>query len=644
MIFSIISSVLFALENRFHVKHFDFDVVVVGGGHAGVEAVHIASTLGSRTALISLDKAAIARMSCNPAIGGLAKGQIVREIDVLGGLMPRISDQAGIQFKMLNKSKGRSVWSPRAQVDKRLYEKNIQLSLAALTNLTIIQGECVDIATEDDRVSGILLRDGSFVSCKSVVLTCGTFLNGLIHIGDRKIRAGRMGEPSSDGITEALVERGFKAGRLKTGTPPRLVKDSINWEKTKMALGDESPAPFSYRTKGFSPINEPCHQTKTSTACHDIILSNIQMSPMYSGDVFGTGPRYCPSIEDKVHRFSHHDSHTLFLEPEWLGSDQIYINGFSTSLPESVQIRALRETPGLESVEFFRPGYAIEYDFFPPSQLKATLESKQISGLFFAGQINGTSGYEEAAVQGLVAGTNAVKHIENKYPLVLRRDTSYTGVLIDDLITKDTMEPYRMFTSRAEYRLLLRFSNTDRRLIETSKSAGLIDDAYYDEIQKKLELTSQVSQALSSSIAPDEINPRLLQAGEAEIKQKTPANKLLMRPSVTITDLPTRLFENISISEIEPYFVWEAYLEAETEIKYDGYIQRQLRQIDRLKHQESFILPVSIDYLSINSLSLEGREKLNNIRPETLGQAMRISGVSPADISILSVVLAKSKR
>ncbi len=623
------------------MKRSGFDAVIVGGGHAGVEAVHAACTLGLSVALITQDKRAIARMSCNPAIGGLAKGQIVREIDVLGGLMPRVADETGIQFKMLNRSKGRSVWSPRAQIDKRKYEHAIQEYLFKQDRFMVFEEEAVDIKTDGNMVSGVVLRGGTSISCRSIVLTCGTFLNGLIHIGNRKIRAGRMGESSADGMTEALVGRGFISGRLKTGTPPRLMKDSIDFAKTDSVLGDDNPTPFSYRTRHFSPVNIPCHQTKTNTVCHEIIDKNIHTSPMFSGDVFGTGPRYCPSIEDKIHRFRHHDSHTLFLEPEWEGSDQIYVNGFSTSLPEHVQLKSLRQVPGLEKVSFFRPGYAIEYDFFPPSQHKATLESKWVSGLFFAGQINGTSGYEEAAVQGLIAGANAAKYVQEKEPLLFGRDSSYAGVLIDDLITKDTKEPYRMFTSRAEYRLLLRFSNADSRLVSLAHSAGLIDNEYHDFILKKTDTTNTILSALNRSVEPFEMNGYLADIGEVAIKQKTPAKLLLKRPSVTIQALPKRLFSHIDLSFLDDVFMVEAYLEAETEIKYEGYIQRQVRQVERMKHQESFSIPLDLDYMSISGLSLEGREKLDLIRPETLGQAMRISGVSPADISVLSVFLTR---
>ena len=439
------------------MKQTHWDVVVVGGGHAGVEAALISSFLGCKTLVLTMDKNALGRMSCNPAIGGLAKGQMVKEIDVLGGSMAQFADKTGIQFKTLNKTKGRAVWSPRAQIDKRKYE-NLVIEKLKKRLISIKEGEVVSVNLSKDSISGAQLRSGEVVKTKSLIITSGTFLSGIIHIGERKILAGRMGEERAEGLTESLTALGFRSGRLKTGTPPRLDKNTINWNKVKEERGDKEPIPFSYFTKTFNPKNILCHLVNTNSLTHEIISENKKRSPMFSGDINGVGPRYCPSIEDKIHKFSDRDSHGLFLEPEWENSDQIYLNGFSTSLPEEVQLKALRQIPGLEHVGFFRPGYAIEYDFFPPSQLKNTLESKEINGLFFAGQMNGTSGYEEAAAQGLICGINAVSHVKNSEPLTLSRSTSYIGVMIDDLVTKDTLEPYRMFTSRAEYRLMLRLS------------------------------------------------------------------------------------------------------------------------------------------------------------------------------------------
>jgi tRNA uridine 5-carboxymethylaminomethyl modification enzyme len=625
------------------VKHSrrDYDIAVIGGGHAGVEAALVASRYGLRIALVTLDEKAIARMSCNPAIGGLAKGQMVREIDVLGGIMPFAADQSGLQFKILNRSKGRSVWSPRAQVDKRAYEFVVQKAVKNCPGLTVVSGEAVDIIESSSTVSGVLLRDGTRINSRAVILTCGTFLNGLIHIGDRKIRAGRMGESESSGITEALVSRGLNSGRLKTGTPPRLLRSSVNWKNTSKIIGDEKPVPFSFRTKNFQPLNVPCHAVRTNSECHEIINENLGRSPMFSGDILGIGPRYCPSIEDKIHRFAHRDSHMLFLEPEWLDSDQIYVNGFSTSLPEDVQLKALRQVPGLGNVQLLRPGYAIEYDYFFPSQHRATLESKIISGLFFAGQINGTSGYEEAAAQGLLAGINAAASIQNIEPLTLTRNEAYIGVLIDDLITKDTREPYRMFTSRAEHRLMLRYTNADRRLVEKARAHQLISDRQFTFLKKKINATDAVQMALQKSLNPHQINPSLLAQKERPIKQRQPAIHILKRPGISIQDIPDALFNSIDLSAFEPHQRNEILSEAETAIKYAGYIQRQNKTIARLQRQEQHKIPGDIDYLSIISLSAEGREKLNTIRPETLGQAMRISGVSPADISVLSVLLYK---
>ena len=621
----------------------NFDVIVVGGGHAGAEAALASARLGVNTALVTQDRLAIARMSCNPAIGGLAKGQIVREIDVLGGIVGLAADEAGLQFKLLNRSKGRSVWSPRAQTDKRVYEKYVLNLVETSERLFVVEGEVVDIFDNNNSVTGVVLRSGERLACGSVILTCGTFLNGLIHIGNRKIPAGRMGESGSTGITESLVERGLASGRLKTGTPPRLFKNSVNWKKLDTVIGDESPVPFSYRTKNFNPPNIPCHTAKTNSLCHDIIYKDIERSPLFAGDIFGEGPRYCPSIEDKIHRFSHHNSHTLFLEPEWLNSDQIYVNGFSSSLPEDVQKMALRQVPGLEIAEFLRPGYAIEYDFFPPAQLKATLESKFIGGLYFAGQVNGTSGYEEASAQGLFAGINAAKFILRQEQLTLRRDEAYIGVLIDDLITKDTMEPYRMFTSRAEHRLLLRYSNADQRLAKKAKKHNLIDDAFYDYLSAKIQATERIVENLNKSISPNEINDTLSDLDGTNIRHSQPANQVLKRPGVDLSHFPSRFTDNIDCSVFDKHIIDEINTEAETIIKYAGYIVRQNEQIDRLKSQEKLIIPVDFDYLSINSLSNEAREKLDFVKPETLGQAMRVSGVTPADVGVLSVLLYKTK-
>ena len=616
------------------MKHNNIDVVVVGGGHAGVEAANILSKLGLIVGLVSMDKKGLGRMSCNPAIGGVAKGQLVREVDLLGGLMAKIADLSGLQHKMLNKSKGRSVWSPRAQVDKRKYESLCSRLIFNSKNIIIIEGEVVSIGIVKNKITGVNLRDGTKILSRSVIVTCGTFLSGIIHIGDRKAPAGRMGEVRSEGITENLVSFGFRTMRLKTGTPPRALKSSIRWSKTTEEFGDKKPAPFSHFTEKFNPINEPCHTVRTNQSAHNVIEDNLDRSPMYSGEILATGPRYCPSIEDKIVRFSKQDSHLLFLEPEWFQSDQIYINGYSTSLPEEVQLESLRKIPAFKNVELLRPGYAIEYDCFPPSQLKASLESKEVSGLFFAGQINGTSGYEEAAAQGIVSGINSAAYINGSKPLVVKRSEGYIGVLIDDLITKDTQEPYRMFTSRAEYRLMLRYSNVDSRLFPLAKKYFLLSKKEEETILNRLQLKNAVFNTIKESLPSEVLKP-------FNLKQKIKTKDYIKRPGVGLIPVLKKLNKTPKKNNVPRWCYNEVLNDVETDVKYEGYIKRHLSEIQKISQNENLPIDKNVDYSSYSGLSNEAIEKLSIVKPETFGQACRVSGVSPADISALMVYLFK---
>ena len=613
-----------------------YDVIVVGGGHAGIEAALATSRMGKNTLLITMELAALGRASCNPAIGGLAKGHLVREIDALGGEMAKATDATGIQFKMLNRSKGRAVWSPRAQIDKHAYSAYMKAVCEQQPALSLLEDEAVAVSTNSTQtqISGVKTGKSGVVKGMAVILTNGTFLNGLIHIGDESFSAGRLGESASIGITESLVELGFETGRLKTGTPPRIKKSSIDYSKTVVQHGDENPEPFSFSTKEFNPPNEACHITKTNSETHEIINKSIKFSPLFSGKIKGVGPRYCPSIEDKVIRFSDKPSHQLFLEPEWSDAEQIYVNGFSSSLPEEVQLNSLRSIPGLEKVEFIRPGYAIEYAFFPPSQLKASLETKRVSGLFFAGQINGTSGYEEAAGQGLVAGINAALWVDKKDPFILKRSEAYLGVLIDDLITKDTDEPYRMFTSRAEHRLLLRYDNAHFRLAAKGRGLGLLSEDVFKEISEDKALASD-AEAVFESTYIKSADLKKINLEQKVNKDSYSLATLLRMPRVDIDLLKPLLPE--WVQNLKPSLL---NLVA-TDSKYKGYIEREKQQVERLSKHQDTVIPPGIDFMDIQAISYEARQKLQRIKPETIGQASRISGVSPADVSVLLILIRK---
>jgi len=598
-------------------------VIIVGGGHAGVEAAFAVANLGVKAILVSKDKNAIGRMSCNPAIGGLGKGHLVVEIDALGGLMAQAADICGIQFKMLNKSKGRAVWSPRAQIDKQQYASYVQSIIAAHKNITIVEDEVVDFSVNNGKISDVELQKGGMLKANAIIVCSGTFLNGLIHIGDENYSAGRFGEPAVLNLSHAIVNKGFKVARLKTGTPPRLLSSSINWKIARSAIGDTKPVPFSILTpRPFTPKNIPCHIVDTNPQVHQILGDNLNKSAIYSGKINGVGPRYCPSIEDKIVRFSDRDKHQLFLEPEWKNSNQIYVNGFSTSMPKTVQEDALRKIPGLEKVEFIRPGYAIEYDYFPSSQLKNTLETKSVKGLYFAGQMNGTSGYEEAAAQGLIAGANAGLKILGKQPLVLKRDSAYIGVLIDDLITKDINEPYRMFTSSAEHRLSLRSDNAALRLTEIANGLGLIKEKQIKLFNKYIKSVGEIKQ---------HINATKIQYNNKNIS----LYDYLKRPENTI-------FECNEVNNFINNYPNEVVFTAETDIKYEGYVKIEKSRVSKLTQMENIKIPSLFDYSKLGSLSAESKEKLCRVMPETLGQASRIAGVRPSDINVLAVFLKAS--
>ena len=619
----------------------EYDVIVVGGGHAGAEAAAAAANMGATTLLITMNLQHIAQMSCNPAVGGIAKGQIVREIDALGGYMGIITDKTAIQFKMLNQSKGPAMWSPRAQSDRMRFSEAWRLQLESLPTLDFFQGMVNDLLIEKDKVVGVRTSLGITIKAKSVVLTNGTFLNGVMHIGLKQFGGGRAGEPAAYGITECLVQHGFEAGRMKTGTPPRVDARSLDFSKMIPQPGDEQPQKFSFSAETQPlAVQKDCYMTYTSERVHNILRTGFDRSPMFQGIIHGVGPRYCPSIEDKINRFADKDHHQLFVEPEGWHTVEMYVNGFSTSLPEEVQYAALSQVAGFEKVKFFRPGYAIEYDYFPPTQLKHTLETKLIENLYFAGQINGTTGYEEAAAQGLMAGVNAVLKIRERAPFVLKRDEAYIGVLIDDLITKGTEEPYRMFTSRAEYRTLLRQDNADRRLTPLGYEIGTVSEARYRAWEaKERKVSGFITYIKELSVTPEEVNPILEKYESSPMKQGDKFQKVLSRPDVTLADFEAidRIAEYIKKNELTE----EEKTCAEVEVKYAGYIEKERNNADKLNRLESVRIPDNFDYDKIVSLSFEGREKLKKIRPVTLSQASRISGVSPADINILLIYMGR---
>lgn len=618
-----------------------YDVIVVGAGHAGSEAAAAAANMGSKTLLVTMGLQNIAQMSCNPAMGGIAKGQIVREIDALGGYSGIVSDKTAIQFKMLNKSKGPAMWSPRVQSDRMRFAEEWRLMLEATPNLDFYQEMVKGLIIEEGKIKGIKTSLGLEIRSKAVVLTNGTFLNGLIHIGEKQFGGGRAGESAAYGITEDLVNAGFEAGRMKTGTPPRVDGRSLDYSKMREEPGDAKPDKFSYSDETHAlKIQKSCHMTYTSLEVHDILREGFDRSPMFNGRIKSLGPRYCPSIEDKINRFADKDRHQLFVEPEGWNTVEVYVNGFSTSLPEDVQFKALRSVVGFEKVKFFRPGYAIEYDYFPPTQLKHTLETKLVEGLYFAGQINGTTGYEEAASQGLMAGINAHLKVHEKDPFILKRDEAYIGVLIDDLITKGTEEPYRMFTSRAEYRTLLRQDNADFRLTPMSHEIGFASEKRLRRMEKKLkESEAMVNFFRETSVTVAEANPILVEKESAPIVQSDKMFKVFSRPQINLEDILKfeKVKEYIATHDVDQ----EILEQAEIQVKYSGYIEKERNNADKLTRLEDVKIPENFDYNKIKSMSIEAKQKLSKIRPVTISQASRISGVSPSDISVLLIYMGR---
>ena len=619
--------------------HTEYDVIIVGAGHAGNEAAAAAANLGAKTLLVSMNMGVIGQMSCNPAMGGVAKGQIVREVDALGGYSGIVSDHSAIQFRMLNRSKGPAMWSPRTQNDRNVFANTWREMLENTENLDFWQDSVVGVVVEGERCVGVKTLVGGEIKAKSVVLTNGTFLNGLLHIGEKQFGGGRAGERASVGITEQLVDLGFESGRMKTGTPPRVDGRTLDYSKMELQPGDINPSHFSFlKLRKDLSDQLPCHITYTNNDVHEVLKSGFDRSPMFNGRIRGLGPRYCPSIEDKIDRFTDKNRHQLFVEPEGRNTVEIYVNGFSTSLPEDVQLKAMRLIPGFENAKMFRPGYAVEYDYFPPTQLSHSLETTSIKSLYFAGQINGTTGYEEAACQGLVAGINAARSTWNKSPIVFNRSEAYIGVLIDDLVTKGTEEPYRMFTSRAEYRILLRQDNADERLTPFGHGIGLASEERLKNLEKKLESVESVRKTLSStSISPDTAEEMLLECGSTPLKQKIKAEQVLTRPHIKLSKMIESLPELSELGSEND----DVIEQVEIRVKYEGYIEKEQAMADKMSKFDGLPIPDDLDYSKLASLSSEAKQKLGEKRPKTLGEASEISGVSQSDVSVLLIYLGR---